>query len=290
MSPISLTSFSGSVLVPGAAGMLGRAVVAELTARGHEVLATTRAELDLGDPLAAAGLAAGEFGAIGAVINCAAYTAVDKAESDPQSAFDANGLGPSYLGMACQELGAALIHVSTDFVFDGSSPSPYAEDDETNPLSEYGRSKLYGEKALAGNPRARVVRTSWLFGDGPCFPRTMVNAYRAGKRLRVVADQRGNPTYAPDLARVLVDLLERDAFPGIYHAAGPETMTWHDLALRAIRAATGDSAEIEAVTTAEYPTPAVRPKNSALANTRLGALGIAPMRPLDEALAEWARL
>ena len=269
--------------------MLGRAVVAELAARGHEAVPTTRAELDLGDPLAAARLASGELGAVGAVVNCAAYTAVDRAEADPQSAFDANGLGPSYLGMACQELGAALVHVSTDFVFDGASPTAYAEDDETNPLSEYGRSKLYGERALAGNPRARVVRTSWLFGDGPCFPRTMVNAHRAGKRLRVVADQRGNPTYAPDLARALVDLLERDAFPGIYHAVGPETTTWHDLAGRAIKAATGEIAEIEAVTTAEYPTPAVRPKNSALADTKLRALGIAPMRPLDEALADWAR-
>lgn len=277
------------VLVPGAGGMLGRAVVAELLARGHEAVPTTRAELDLGDPMAAARLVSGDLGVIGAVVNCAAYTAVDKAESEPQAAFDANGLGPSYLGMACQELGAALIHVSTDFVFDGSSSEPYAEDDETNPLSQYGRSKLYGEKALAGNPRARIVRTSWLFGEGPCFPRTMVDAYRAGKRLRVVADQQGNPTYVPDLARVLVDLLERDAFPGIYHAVGPETTTWHDLAVRAIRAAMGETPEIEAVTMAEYPTPAARPKNSALGDTRLRALGIAPMRPLDEALADWVR-
>ena len=290
MSHSPPTQKSVRVLVPGAGGMLGRAVVAELAARGHEAVPATRAELDLADPMGAARLAAGEFGPIGAVVNCAAYTAVDRAESEPQAAFDANGLGPSYLGTACQEIGAALIHVSTDFVFDGSTPSPYHEDDETNPLSEYGRSKLYGEKALAGNPLARVVRTSWLFGDGPCFPRTMVNAHRAGKSLRVVADQRGNPTYVPDLARVLVDLLERNAFPGIYHAVGPETTTWHDLAIRAIRAATGEEPEIAPVTTAEYPTPAMRPKNSALTDTRLGAMDIAPMRPLDDALTEWARL
>lgn len=274
--------------MPGAGGMLGRAVVAELGRRGHEPVAATRAEFDLSDPMAAARLAGGEFGPLDALINCAAYTAVDRAESEPQSAFDANGLGVSYLGTACQEIGAALIHVSTDFVFDGLAAEPYAEDAPTHPLSEYGKSKLYGERALAGNPRARVVRTAWLYGDGKCFPLTMLNAHRAGKSLRVVADQRGNPTYVPDLARTLVDLLERDAFPGVYHAVGPETTTWHDFAIRAIRAATGETADIAPVATSEYPTPAVRPRNSALADTKLEALGIAPMRPLDDALLDWA--
>ena len=276
------------VLVPGSGGMLGRAVVAELTSRGHEAVAVTRTEFDLADPMAAARLGSGEFGPIDAVVNCAAYTAVDKAESEPQAAFDANGLGVSYLGTACQGIGVPLIHVSTDFVFDGLSPEPYPEDAPTNPLSEYGRSKLYGERALAGNPMARVVRTAWLYGDGKCFPKTMVAAYRAGKSLRVVADQRGNPTYVPDLARTLVDLLTSDAFPGIYHAVGPETTTWHDFAIRAIQAATGETPDIAPVPTEAYPTPAVRPPNSALADTKLNVLGIAPMRPLDEALRSWA--
>ncbi len=277
------------VLVTGAGGMLGRAVLAELGRRGHEAVGRTRAEFDVADPTAAARLAAGELGAFGGVVNCAAYTAVDRAESEEQAAFDANGLGVSYLGAACQTTGTPLVHVSTDFVFDGLAEAPYGEEDEPNPRSAYGRSKLHGERALAGNPFARIVRTAWLFGDGPCFPRTMVNAHRAGKALRVVADQRGNPTYVPDLARVLADLLEANAFPGVYHAVGPETTTWHDLAGRAIRAATGESPEIAAVTSEEYPTPASRPLNSALADTRLGSLGIAPMRPLDEALADWAR-
>ena len=268
--------------------MLGRAVVAALTARGHDPVPTTREAFDLADPLASAGLAASPFGPLEAVVNCAAYTAVDRAESEPQAAFDANGLGVAYLGEACRDLRLPLFHVSTDFVFDGESAEPYTEEDAPNPRSAYGRSKLYGERALAGNPYARVVRTAWLFGDGPCFPRTMVNAARAGKSLRVVADQRGNPTYAPDLARVLVDLLERDAFPGVYHAVGGETTTWHDLAVRAIRAATGETPPIAAVASAEYPTPAVRPGNSALADTRLATLGILPMRPLDEALKDWA--
>ncbi len=286
------------VLVTGAAGMLGAAVVEELRERGHEAIATSRSEtrerlatFDVSDPSDIARLAAGEFGKLDAVVNCAAYTAVDRAESEEQAATEANGIGVSYLGAVCMETRTDLIHVSTDFVFDGRSEEPYVEDAPTNPLSAYGRSKLYGERALAANPYARVVRTAWLFGpQGRCFPRTMVEAYRAGKSLRVVADQRGNPTYVPDLARVLVDLLERDAMPGIYHAVGPEATTWHDFAVRAIRAATGETPEIVPVTTAEYPTPAVRPKNSALADTRLGPLGIAPMRPLDEALADWAKL
>jgi dTDP-4-dehydrorhamnose reductase len=277
------------VLVPGAGGMVGKAVVSELQSRGHEVVPVTREAFDIADPMSIARLVAGEMGKVDAVVNCAAYTAVDRAESEEQEATDANGLGVAYLGNACLQIGAALIHLSTDFVFDGHSEDAYTEDAPTNPLSAYGRSKLYGERALVANPFARIVRTAWLFApEGRCFPRTMVQAYRAGKSLRVVADQRGNPTYVPDLARVLIDLLERNAPPGVYHAVGPETTTWHDFAVRAIRAVTGETADIVPVGTEEYPTPAVRPKNSALADTRLGPLGIQPMRPLDEALRDWA--
>ncbi|RYG16366.1 NAD-dependent epimerase/dehydratase family protein, partial [bacterium] len=197
--------------------MLGSAVVEDLENRGHTVVATSRSEapeslatFDISNPMDIARLAAGEFGELDGVINCAAYTAVDKAESEEQAATDANGIGVSYLGAICMEMRLDLIHVSTDFVFDGRAEEPYTEDSPTNPLSAYGRSKLYGERALMANPYARVVRTAWLFGPkGRCFPRTMVEAYRAGKSLRVVADQRGNPTYVPDLACVLVDLLEK---------------------------------------------------------------------------------
>ncbi len=288
-SSLPLTDKKLRVFVTGASGMLGAAVVEELKSRGHEPIPVTREEFDISDPMAVARLIAAEFGALNAVINCAAYTAVDRAESEEREATEVNGIGPSYLGRACSALSMPLIHISTDFVFDGNSDVPYQEEDPTNPLSVYGRSKLEGERALAGNPAARIVRTAWLYGPkGKCFPRTMVEAYRAGKSLRVVADQRGNPTYVPDLARTLIDVLEANVPPGIYHAVGPETTTWHDFAIRAIRAATGEDAEITPVTTAEYPTPAVRPKNSALADTKLGLWKIGPMRPLDEALADWA--
>lgn len=269
--------------------MLGTDVVAELQARGHEAVPVTRTELDIADPEAVAGILNGRFGALDAVINCAAYTAVDKAEQEEALATLGNATGVALLGEACREARVGLFHVSTDFVFDGLASEPYAEDAPTRPLSVYGRTKRAGEEALASNPQARIVRTAWLFGpSGRCFPRTMVDFYRAGRSLRVVADQKGNPTYTPDLARVLVDMVEAQAPAGIYHAVGPETTTWHDFAVRAIRTVTGEHPEIPAIATEEYPTPAVRPKNSALADTRLQPLGIRPMRPIDEALADWA--
>jgi len=288
MLPLTSQKDNLRVLVTGARGMLGAAVAEELKTRGHEPVPLPREEFDISDPMSPARLIAGEYGTIDAVINCAAYTAVDKAESEEREAFEANSMGPAYLGRACMVLSTPLIHLSTDFVFDGTSEQPYAEEDKTNPLSVYGRSKLEGERALAANPVARVVRTAWLYGQGKCFPKTMVEAHRAGKSLRVVADQRGNPTYVPGLARTLVDILEANVPPGVYHAVGPETTTWHDFATRAIQAATGETPNITPVATSEYPTPAVRPKNSALADTKLSLFGIQPMRPLDEALTDWA--
>ena len=271
--------------------MLGRTVVEELRGRGIEPVPTNRATLDVADPAAVESLVAGGFGPIDAVVNCAAYTAVDRAESEEEEATRINGVAVELLGRVCADLRVPLIHVSTDFVFDGTSPEPYAEDAPTNPLSAYGRGKRRGEQALEGNPYARIVRTAWLFApQGRCFPRTMVEAHKAGRNLRVVADQRGNPTYVPDLARTLVDLLEREAPAGIYHAVGPDRTTWHDFAIRAIRAVTGVAPSVEPVATEAFPTPAVRPKNSSLADGKLSGLGIAPMRPLDAALEDWARL
>lgn len=277
------------VLVPGARGMLGQDVVAELRHRGHEPVEPSLELFDLSDVTSVAGLLVDTFGPLEGVINCAAYTAVDAAESDEQNAYDVNGLGVGFLGSVCEEKRLPLYHLSTDYVFDGESEHGYRENDRPNPLSAYGRSKLAGEQALATNPFARVVRTSWLYGThGRCFPRTMVDAFRSGKPLRVVADQWGNPTYTADLGRLLVDLLERDPPPGTYHAAGPETVTWYDFAKRAVRAATGEEPEIEPLATEDYPTPARRPRRTVLLDTRLAPLGIPPMRSLDEALADWA--
>lgn len=282
-----------NVLVLGASGMLGSDLCAELRSRGHVVASPTSEEFDLTSPEAVAYLAITR-GAYDWCVNCAAYTAVDKAESEVRAATELNSMGPGYLAGACSLGAIKLLHISTDFVFDGEATEPYGEGAAPHPLCVYGQTKLDGELAvLTGNSNALIVRTSWLYGgNGRCFPKTIISAWEAGKTLRVVSDQYGCPTYTVDLARVLVDLIELNPLPGIYHACGPTVSTWHAFALAALRArrkATSDSrpVEVEAISTEEYPTPAKRPKNSVLATAKLFSLGIAPMRELPEALADF---
>lgn len=265
--------------------MLGTDLREEFARRDWEVVAPSSSEVDITDPIQVAGCA--EVGADW-VVNAAAYTAVDKAESDTDSALLLNGVAVGYLGQLCGLTAMKLLQVSTDFVFDGSSSAPYTEDDAVNPLGAYGRSKLEGEdRALAAT--GVVVRTSWLFGpNGNSFPRTMLRAAAAGKTLRVVADQFGKPTYTRDLARVIADLIAKDAYPGIYHAAGPDAMTWHEFAVMTLNAG-GFNVDIEPIRTADWPTPAKRPAYSVLDTGKIESLGIAPMRPISEALAEFVQ-
>ncbi len=282
------------ILVVGASGMLGTDVVAEFTRRGHDVVGYFLIEeLDITDPVAVAELASNAHRAQWC-LNCAAYTAVDKAESEREAAFALNTLAPGYLAGACAMAGIKFLHLSTDFVFDGEAPTPYEEDAPTKPLGYYGLTKRDGEDAvLAGLPTALIVRTAWLYGpNGPSFPRTMIRAWEAGKSLRVVADQVGCPTYTGDLARTLADLVEKDAYPGIYHAVGPEIMSWHEFALRTLkvweaRKSSPRKVEIEPIPTEAYPTPARRPKYSVLSTKKLEGEGISAMRSVDEALAEF---
>lgn len=287
------------ILILGGSGMLGSDLVAEAHRRGWETVAPTTAEFDITSPMAAAHIAAGEMGRFDIAINCAAYTAVDLAEQEKDAAYEVNALGPSYLARACSAVGLRLLHVSTDFVFDGTHTEPYREDDRPNPSGVYATSKLQGEEAvLAGSPLAAVVRTAWLFGpNGPSFPRTMIRAWKAGKQLRVVADQTGSPTYTGDLARVLADMAAADLPGGIYHAAGPDIMTWHELASAAIKTYRDTVLKADApidvapISASEWPTPVKRPVYSALSFDKLNACGIRPMRPIREALAEFcARL
>ena len=273
--------------------MLGSDLVVELANRGHEVFAPSLEELDITEPSSVAELALDDRG-IAWCINCAAYTAVDKAETEREQAASVNTLGASFLARSCAMARIKLLHISTDFVFDGEASEPYTEDAHTNPQGYYGLTKRDGEDAVrSALPTSVIVRTSWLYGpNGPSFPRTMIRAWEAGKTLKVVADQTGNPTYTGDLARVLVDMVEADVFPGIYHATGPESMTWHDLAVKTIelwegRKPSPRSVEIEAIPTEAYPTPAKRPKYSVLSNGKLAAAGVRPMRPVVEALAEF---
>lgn len=275
--------------------MLGSDVVAELKRRGHGAMTPSSAELDIANPESVAQIATGAFGKdIRWCINCAAYTAVDLAETESDRAMELNALGPGYLANVCMMAGVRLIHISTDFVFDGSKTEPYTETDRTNPLGVYGQSKLDGERSVMANGSSVVVRTSWLYGpNGKSFPRTMIGAYLAGKSLRVVADQTGCPTYTADLARTLVDMAEKEIMPGIYHATGEDEMTWHGFAKLAIEAYCSEvlkesrDVEIEPIPTEAYPTPAQRPKYSVLSNAKLREHGIAPMRGVGECLREF---
>lgn len=276
--------------------MLGTDLASELRSRGHEVTAPDPDDLDITEPTAMARLGSGEFGQFDWVINCAAYTAVDKAETEVREATEINTIGPGYLASAVQGIGAKLIHISTDFVFDGNADEPYREDAPTNPLGVYGRTKRDGEESVrTNNPNAIIVRTAWLYGpNGNSFPKTMIRAFLAGRQLKVVADQTGCPTYTADLARALADLAEKNAFPGIYHAVGPEAMTWHEFALRTIRAwqrthEQAEGVEIEPIKTEDWPTPAARPKYSVLSTEKIEEFGVAPMRPADLALEDFCR-
>jgi len=281
-------------LIIGHRGMLAQDLNRELLSRGWEIVGVDLPEFDLTDPVSVAQIATGAFGPIRWVFNCAAYTAVDRAESEPNAAMNVNALGPGYLAAACQMAGIRLIHISTDFVFDGVGAIPYTEEDVVNPTSVYGRSKREGELGvLSALPGAIIVRTAWLYGPlGKSFPRTMIQAWLSGKSLRVVADQTGCPTYTADLAKVLVDLAEREAPGGIWHASGEEVMTWYDFARVAIEQyaqefGLAQKMDLSPVSTSEYPTPAKRPAYSVLSGAKRAGFGLVPMRPVARAVREF---
>ena len=224
----------------------------------------------------------------GVVFNCAAYNAVDRAESEPAAAHEVNSAGAAATGDACRRHGARLVHFSTNFVFDGSLDRPYVEKDPTRPLSVYGRSKLEGEEAvLAVLPEALVIRTAAVFGDrgsavkGGSFPGRIVERALRRERIRVVSDQRVNPTYASDLARAALVLASSDV-TGLVHLVAEGCCAWDEFA-RAALAACKIDAEVEAVSTGELAAPAPRPLNGCLQSMRTAAL-----RPWRDALAEWA--
>ena len=246
-------------VVLGAAGQLGREVADELRRRGVDVLAADRRRADLTDTEASAALAA-RLGAA-AVYNCAAYTNVDGCEADPETALEINGRAPARLAAALPPA-CRLIHVSTDYVFDGRGRRPYREDDPTAPGTAYGRSKLGAEQAVA-DAGGLVVRTSWVFGpEGRNFVSAIAARLGRGEPLRVVSDQIGCPTYAPYLARALVDLQAAGA-AGIVHYCNAPATSWHGFAV-AVVGALGLNAEVEPIATADLPRPAVRPAYSVL--------------------------
>ena len=216
------------------------------------------------------------------VFNCAAYNAVDRAESEPDAAYAVNSEGPGNLAAACRRHGASLVHFSTNFVFDGAHDQPYVEADEPSPLSVYASSKLAGErKVLEVGAHVLVVRTAAVFGGPQSFPMRILERARSGQPVRVVADQKVNPTYAKDLAAAALELAERGV-AGIVHAVAEGCTGWDGFAT-AVLAEFGRLESIESVSSSAYPTAARRPLNGCLATTRYR-----PLRPWREALHEWA--
>ncbi len=240
----------------GAGGQVGRAL------RRHLAHATflSHADLDVTDAAAVRAAAAGA----GLIVHTAGMTDVDGCERDPAAAFRVNAVGARNVAAT----GVRVVHLSTDYVFAGSGTGEHGEDDPTGPISAYGRSKLEGERAVLARPGNLVVRTSWVYGEGRNFIRSILGAERSGKRLRVVSDQRGRPTWADDLAAALAYLAGRDD-AGIVHVTGDgEPCTWADLAELVV------GHPVERITTAEFGAPAPRPRNGVLSLRRARSLGI----------------
>jgi dTDP-4-dehydrorhamnose reductase len=267
------------VLVAGALGQLGRALADALS--DHELVLRDLPELDLAEPAPVAACLDDARPAL--VINAAAYTDVDGAESDAAAAERGNVAIPRVLAEATAKREIPLVHVSTDYVFDGEADRPYLETDAPAPFNAYGRTKLAGEEAVrAANPRHFVVRTAWLYSTGgKNFALTMLRAAQGGK-VRVVDDQTGCPTYAPHLARGIARLLGRDDW-GTFHMAGAGQTTWYGLT-RALYAALDVDCRVEPCTTEAFPRPAPRPRYSALATVHEDLR----LPPWEEGVAEFA--
>ncbi|HEX8754840.1 MAG TPA: dTDP-4-dehydrorhamnose reductase [Steroidobacteraceae bacterium] len=270
------------VLITGAGGQVGRMLL-ETRPDGFEAIACAHADLDVG-----AGEAVHEF--IGrlrpaVIINAAAYTAVDKAESEPDAAQRINAEGPGYLAVAARDCGARLIHISTDFVFDGAASVPYRPDFATHPLSIYGKTKRDGERAVleALPARSTIVRTAWVYAaTGANFLRTMLRVMRANGAVRVVADQVGTPTAARSLAEVLWRIAANPEIRGIHHWTDAGVASWYDFAVAIAEegAQLGllpPEVTVAPIATADYPTPARRPSYSVLDKSSLAAHGITPV-------------
>lgn len=277
------------ILVTGAAGQVGREVVEQLAAAPHhEVLAAGRAQLDLADRDQVLGAVTSWQPDL--VLNLAAMTAVDACESEQDLAYRVNALGPRHVADGARRVGAHVVHVSTDYVFDGTKDGPYQEWDPPAPRSAYGRSKLGGEAELAGSGCSwTIARTSWVCGfHGANMVKTVLRLAGGSGPLRFVDDQRGHPTFAEDLAGMLVRLgVERR--PGLFHVTNQGAVSWFEFVREVLAVAGGDPARVEPISTADLqpPRPAPRPANSVLDNA---ALRLSDVPLLDDFRAPLARL
>ena len=275
------------ILVTGAKGQLGTELMQVIAARGDDGVGI---DIDTVD-ITQREIVHDVFAQIrpDAVINCAAWTAVDACEDDPDKALTANGVAVRWVAEACDAIDAHLVHVSTDYVFDGTKPTPYVETDVPNPQSVYGTTKLAGEaEALAIGTRAAVVRTSWVCGfHGNNMVKTVHKLAQERDSLSFVSDQIGHPTFTSDLAPLLLTAAT-DRLAGIFHGTNQGAVSWYEFVREIVRLMGRDPSMVHAITTAELqpPRPAKRPANSVLDNKALRDLGYAPTRDFREPLAE----
>jgi dTDP-4-dehydrorhamnose reductase len=272
------------VLVTGAHGQLGQDLLSVMNGR-YQCLGLSRRQLDICDTKQVRTIVSRFQPDV--VIHAAAYTAVDKAERDVEEAFRVNVLGTRNVAAAVREVGAKFCYISTDYVFDGTAAKPYQEHDRPRPLNVYGESKLAGEVLAAAMVENHfIVRTSWLYGaSGPNFVTTMLRLAKQQEEISVVGDQIGSPTYTQDLARTLAEIVRTDAY-GIYHAANGGACSWYQFA-QAIFHDAGTDVKLRPCTTAEFPRPAQRPKNSVLGGSTLVDRGFSPLRPWRAALQDY---
>jgi dTDP-4-dehydrorhamnose reductase len=279
-------------IITGSRGQLGQCLARRIEedARRELVASYSHSQLDIGNHVAIASLFEGSARKPpDALVNAAAFTSVDACETQRDESFRANALAPGWLAESCYRAGVKLVHVSTDYVFDGESQEPYSERSPTGPRTAYGEGKLEGERAvLAAAPDALVVRTSWVFGPGKNFVQAILRQARLRRSgevsgpLRVVDDQVGSPTYADDLAVGILALLDRGA-RGVYHLANTQRSTWWDFAREILDQSGYEGLVVDRIKTADLDLPAHRPANSVLDCSRAAALGIS-MRPWRQAL------
>jgi dTDP-4-dehydrorhamnose reductase len=275
------------VLVTGINGQLGYDVLRELKKKGHEAYGTVRNDFDLTDETSV--FAYVKKVMPDAIIHCAAYTNVDKAETDRETAYAVNGLGTKYLAKAAKENKAKMIFVSTDYVFEGTATKPYEVDHPTSPIGVYGETKLAGEEFISSTlEQYFIVRTAWVYGiNGNNFVKTMLRLGKELGEVGVVHDQIGSPTYTVDLASFLVALIESNKY-GIYHVTNDGDCSWYEFALEIFKQSELN-VKVNPLTTEQFPRPAARPKYSVLSKKKISDMGFTPLRNWRDALAAFLK-
>ncbi len=275
------------VLVTGAKGQLGKDLTAELEKRGIDCLGVDLAEMDITDEAEVQKVLAREAAkGLSAVIHCAAYTAVDKAEDEPELARRINALGTKYIAEFCREKDIKLMYISTDYVFNGEGSRPWEPEDAREPLNVYGQTKYEGELFVEQLEKFFIVRISWVFGlHGNNFIKTMLRLGKERGQVSVVADQIGSPTYTKDLSVLLADMIQTQAY-GHYHASNEGLCSWYDFAGEIFKQA-GMQVQLQAVDSASFPVKAKRPHNSRMSKEKLCRKGFALLPPWEDALRRY---